>query len=78
MAEGILGRIEEKGMIISANSPWVHFLNFLLKPIRPTRPEPRSSMVEGSGTGEISFEVNLKSSKFPPVLPLFNPDRPVR
>lgn len=27
------------------------FLNFLLNPARPIRPEPRRSMVVGSGTG---------------------------
>jgi len=30
---------------------YFYFLNFLLTPISPTIPEPRRSMVEGSGTG---------------------------
>ena len=28
-----------------------YFFNFLLAPQRPTRPDPRRSMVKGSGTG---------------------------
>jgi len=32
-------------------SGWFYFLNFLLSPTSPSRPEPRRSMVAGSGTG---------------------------
>lgn len=37
------------------------FLNFLLNPARPSKPEPRRSMVAGSGTTVASCENGAKS-----------------
>ena len=36
---------------------WIYFLNFLHNPARPSNPEPRRSMVVGSGTGVVSVKV---------------------
>jgi len=37
----------------------LYFLNFLLNPTSPTRPEPRRSMVVGSGTPEMQGNVKV-------------------
>ncbi len=35
----------------------IYFLNFLLNPQRPTKPDARRSMVEGSGTDVVAEEI---------------------
>ena len=46
-------------------SVFYFFLNFLLKPARPIKPEPTRSMVAGSGTGAI-FTPATENSWFSP------------
>ncbi len=49
----------------------VYLFNFFLNPQRPSKPEPRRSMVAGSGTGFVTLIKTLSKLPGAPLIPLF-------